>query len=73
MWRNLNVTLCGCQATVPRYLLNHAGMYPTLSQFGEHGATPAMAARPIHAYLLIELAKHLLDCLAAESPTFLAR
>ena len=73
MGRNLNVPLRGRQAAVPRNLLNHTGMHPTLGQFGEHGATPAVAARPIHAHLLIQLAKHLLDCLAAESPAFLAR
>ena len=73
MWRNLNVTLCGCQATVPRYLLNHTGMYATLSQLGEHSAPPAVTASTVHAHLLIKLAKHLLDCLTAESPAFLAR
>jgi hypothetical protein len=47
-------------------------MHATLCQLSEHGATPAVAARPIHAHLLIELAKHLLDCLAGESAAFLA-
>ena len=73
MRRNLNVALRGSQAAVPRNLLNHTGMHTTLSQFGEHGTTPAMAARPIHTNLLIQLTKHLLDCLTAESTAFLAR
>jgi hypothetical protein len=47
-------------------------MHPPLSQFSEHGATPAVAASAVHTYLLVELTKLLLDCLTAESSAFLA-
>ena len=42
-------------------------MHPAFSQFGEHGAAPTLAASSIHTHLLVEMTKHLLDCLTGKS------